>query len=66
MNFHSYFFPKGGEFKGSQDSSFLAINAKGGEFIGPKQKALNPKLFQLVSISQKGRNHFNCKNPLDS
>jgi hypothetical protein len=44
MKFHSYHYfpkgkkigPKGENFKGSQDSPFLAINAKGGEFIGPK------------------------------
>jgi hypothetical protein len=28
----------GRELKASQDSSFLAINVKGGELIGPKQK----------------------------
>jgi hypothetical protein len=30
--------PQGGNSKASQDYSFLVINAKGGEFIGPKQK----------------------------
>jgi hypothetical protein len=40
MTFHSYtLITKREDFKkGSQDSSFFAINAKGGEFIGPKQK----------------------------
>jgi hypothetical protein len=39
MIFHSYtLITRGENLKGSQDSSFLAINAKGGEFIGPKQK----------------------------
>jgi hypothetical protein len=47
-----------------------------GEFIGPKQKdrttnfkTISQKgriFFQLVSVLEKGRNHFNCKNPLDS
>jgi hypothetical protein len=74
------FLPKGENLKGSQDSLFLVINAKGGEFIGPKQKdrttthfkifknyfTKRKKLFQLVSVSQKRTNHFNCKNPLDS
>jgi hypothetical protein len=43
---------KGDNSKGSRDSSFLAINAKGGEFIGPKQKdrttPFSKSKFQLV------------------
>jgi hypothetical protein len=70
--------PKGGEFKGlSSFFVFLAINAKGGESSRPKANRTTifkfknyftkrKKLFQLESISQKGRNHFSCKNPLDS
>jgi hypothetical protein len=70
--------PKEENLKGSKDSSFLAINAKGGEFIGPKQKD-RTTIFKFKTISQKGRNyfnwclfhkrgrnHFNCKNPLDN
>jgi hypothetical protein len=49
--------------KGSQVSSFLAINAKGGELIDPKQKDRTTKFSK--TISQRGRNYFNCKNPLD-
>jgi hypothetical protein len=63
INLHSYFFYQRGRIqKGPQDSSFLAINAKGGESIGQKQKdhtttfskfknyfTKSKKLFQLVS-----------------
>jgi hypothetical protein len=44
--------------KGSQDSSFLAINAKGGEFIGPKQKD-RTTIFNVKTISQKEIDYFN-------
>jgi hypothetical protein len=37
---------------------FLAINAKGGEFIGPKQKD-RTTIFKFKTISQKERNYFN-------
>jgi hypothetical protein len=62
MTFHSYTFitkgeiigPKGENFQSFQDSSFLALNAKGGEIIRPKAKGLYHhtifkfKKFQLV------------------
>jgi hypothetical protein len=35
----------GKKYKASQVSSFLAINAKGGELIGPKQKDRTTTLF---------------------
>jgi hypothetical protein len=46
MNLHSYFFyqwgkrirPQRGRIKGLSSSPFLAINAKGGESIKPKEK----------------------------
>jgi hypothetical protein len=38
ITFHSYPLITKGESKIPQDSSFLAINAKGEEFVGPKQK----------------------------
>jgi hypothetical protein len=52
--------PKGENYKASQDSSFLAINAKGGELIGPKQKGHTTthfrKLFnkgeEIISIAK--------------
>jgi hypothetical protein len=37
----------------SQFSSFFAINAKGGEFIGPKQKDRTTTVFRTTTISQK-------------
>jgi hypothetical protein len=36
----------------------LAINAKGGEFMGPKQKD-RTTIFEFKTISQKERNYFN-------
>jgi hypothetical protein len=48
--FHLYFFYQWGrkDKKGSQTSPFLAINAKGGEILSPKQKdhTTNFKNFQ--------------------
>jgi hypothetical protein len=44
--------------KGSQDSSFLAINAKGGEFISPKQKD-HTTISTLKLFHKKERNYFN-------
>jgi hypothetical protein len=41
----------------------LAINAKGGEFIGPKQKD-RTTIFKFKTISQKGRNHSIAKTLL--
>jgi hypothetical protein len=45
-------------------SSFfvLAINAKGGELIGPKQKARTTTPFSKI-VSQRGRNLFKLQNP---
>jgi hypothetical protein len=37
--------------KGSQDSSFLAINAKGAEFLGPKQRIAPP--FSTLKLFHK-------------
>jgi hypothetical protein len=59
------FFTKGGEnmpqrgrtLKASQGSSFLVINAKGGDFIDPKQRTA-PPLSNLKRF-HKGRNYFN-------
>jgi hypothetical protein len=57
---HIFFLPNGENSKGSQDSSFLAINAKGGEFIGPKQKDRATTHFQIFKnyFTKKG-NYFN-------
>jgi hypothetical protein len=38
----------------------LAINAKGGELVGPKQKDRTTTLFSKT-ISQRGRKYFNYK-----
>ena len=45
-------------------SSFLALNAKGGELVGSKQKDRTTTLFSKT-VSQRGRNYSNYKNPLD-
>jgi hypothetical protein len=67
--------PTGENSKGSQDSSFLAINAKGGEIIGPKQKdrTTTPffqKLFhkkeEIISTGiyfTKGKKSFQLQKP---
>jgi hypothetical protein len=47
--------------KASLDSSFLAINAKGGEFIAPKQKDRTTTLFSKT-IS-KGEKLFQLQKP---
>jgi hypothetical protein len=43
----------------------LAINAKGGELISPKQKDRTTTSFSKI-VSQRARNYSNYKNPLDS
>jgi hypothetical protein len=48
------------KYQASQVSSFLAINAKGGELIGPKQKDCTTSLDRTTTlfsktISQRGR-----------
>jgi hypothetical protein len=42
-----------------QNSSFLAINAKGGESIRPKAKGSHHHYY-LKKFKTKGRNYFNC------
>jgi hypothetical protein len=51
--------------KGSQSSSFLAINAKGGESIKPKSKGSHHHHFKIlvyfqisIKIFQKGNVYF--------
>jgi hypothetical protein len=53
ITFHSYSLITKGEFKGPQDSSFLAINAKGGESIRPKAKGLHHHIFKIQKIFHK-------------
>jgi hypothetical protein len=50
MTFHSYSLITKGEVKGPQDSSFLAINAKGGENIRPKAKGQHHHIFQIQNF----------------
>jgi hypothetical protein len=53
-------------------SSFLALNAIGGEINRPKAKGPHHHPYFLKTFSkrginsQRGRNYSNCKNPLDS
>jgi hypothetical protein len=71
MTFHSYPLITKGELKGPQDSSFLAINAKGEKVLGPKQKD-HTTTFSKFKISFGFKNSIgiisSCifsKNPLD-
>jgi hypothetical protein len=50
MTFHSYPLITKGELKGPQDSSFLAINAKGGESIRPKAKGPHHHIFKIQNF----------------
>jgi hypothetical protein len=56
--------PKGENYKASQDYLFLAINAKGGELIGPKQKDDTTTHFQFFkNIFTKGKKLFQLQKP---
>jgi hypothetical protein len=58
MTLHSYFFYQWGrKYKGSQDSPFLAINAKGDKVLSPKQKDRTTTI--LIFSKIKRRNYFN-------
>jgi hypothetical protein len=57
MTFHSYPLITKGELKGPQDSSFLAINAKGEKVLGPKQK-------DHTTTFSKFKNHFTKRKML--
>jgi hypothetical protein len=66
ITFTHIFLPKGDNLK---VSSFLAINAKGGEFIGPKQKDRNTIFKFKISIGScfKGEEIISItKKPLDN
>jgi hypothetical protein len=49
MYFHSYSLEE--NYKASQDSLFLAINAKGGEFMGQSKRTAPPPIFKLQKPS---------------
>ena len=58
MTFHSYPLITKGELKGPQDSSFLAINAKGGESIRPKAKGPHHHIFKIQKLFHKRKKLF--------
>jgi hypothetical protein len=54
INLHSYFFYQRGRIqKGPQVSSFLAIDAKGGESIRPKAKGSHHHIFKIQKLFHK-------------
>jgi hypothetical protein len=60
MTLHSYplitkgdIGPKGGEFKGPSRFFVLAINAKGGESIRPKEKGSHHQIFNIQKLFHK-------------
>jgi hypothetical protein len=61
----SFIFQRGRINKSSQASSFLAINAKGGEINKPKAKGPHhhPFFIFLETILQRGRNLFKLQKP---
>jgi hypothetical protein len=66
--------PKGDNSKGSQDSLFWRLMPKGENLLAKSKRTAPPfsisqkgrNYFNWYLFHKRGRNHFNCKNPLDS